>query len=98
MHLELDKELPSYKQEAIQAVKETKYQIIASLGLLHSSLRASLGQKRYRKIERETLGILYGLEKFHHYCFAREVSIIMDYKPLIAILKKDITTLSQRHQ
>ena len=43
---------------------------------------------RYSNIERETLGILHGLEKFHHYCFAREVHIITDHKPLVAILKK----------
>ena len=45
-------------------------------------------EKRYRNIEREALGILYGLEKFHHYCFSREVSIITDHRPLIAIFKK----------
>ena len=50
---------------------------------------------RYINIEREALGILHGLEKFHHYCFAREVSIITDHKPPVAISKKDIATLSQ---
>ena len=50
---------------------------------------------RYSNIEREALGILHGLEKFHHYCFAREVHIITDHKPLVAILKKDVATLSQ---
>ena len=44
---------------------------------------------------RETLGILHGLKKFHHYCFAREVYIITDHKLLIAILKKDVATLLQ---
>ena len=38
------------------------------------------------------------LEKFHHYCFAREVSIITDHKSLIATFKKDAATLSQRLQ
>ena len=32
---------------------------------------------RYSNIEREALGILHGLKKFHHYCFAREVYVIM---------------------
>ena len=40
---------------------------------------------RYSNIEQETLGILHGLEKFHHYCFAREVLIITDHKPLVTI-------------
>ena len=55
-------------------------------------------EKRYRNIERGVLGILYRLKKFHHYCFAREVSIITDHKPPVAIVKKGITTLSQRLQ
>ena len=29
-------------------------------------------EQRYSNIEREALGILYDLEKFHHYCFVRE--------------------------
>ena len=54
---------------------------------------------RYSNIERDALGILYGLEKFPYYYFAREVSITTDDKPLIAIFKKkDIATLSQRLQ
>ena len=55
-------------------------------------------EKRYSNIKREALGILYGLEKFHQHCFAREVSIIMDHKPLVTIFKKDVATLSQRLQ
>ena len=50
---------------------------------------------RYSNIECEVLGILHGLEKFHHYCFGREVLIIKDHKPLVSMLKKDIATLSQ---
>ena len=38
---------------------------------------------------------MHGLEKFHHYCFVREVSIITDHKPLVAIFKKDVAILSQ---
>ena len=26
-------------------------------------------ERRYSNIEREALGLLHGLEKFHHYCF-----------------------------
>ena len=55
-------------------------------------------EKRCSNIEREALGMLYWLEKFHHYCFVREVSIITDHKPLVAIFNKDIATLSQRLQ
>ena len=41
------------------------------------------------------LGILHGLEKFHHYCFGRKVLVITDHKPLVSMLKKDVATLSQ---
>ena len=34
------------------------------------------------------LGILHGLKRFHHYCLRREVCIITDHKPYIAILTK----------
>ena len=55
-------------------------------------------EQRYSNIEHEALGILHGLEKFHHYCFSREVLIITDHKPLISMLKKDGATLLQHIQ
>ena len=39
------------------------------------------------------MGILHGLERFHYYSFVRQVSIITDHKPLVAIFKKDVATL-----
>ena len=52
-------------------------------------------EDRYSNIRREVLGILYGLKKFHHYCFMREISLITNYKPLVSIFKKDVAMLSQ---
>ena len=52
-------------------------------------------EHRYSNIERETLGILHGLEEFHHYHFVREVYVITDHKPLVSIFKKGMATLSQ---
>ena len=52
-------------------------------------------ENRYSNIEHETLGIIRGLEKFHHYCFGRNVIVITNHKPLVAIFKKDMATLSQ---
>ena len=48
----------------------------------------------YSNIEHEALRILHGLEKDHHYCFARKVYIITDNKPLGAILSKGVAMLS----
>ena len=53
---------------------------------------------RYSNIECEVLGILHGLEKFHHYCFGREVLVITDHKPLVSMFKKDVATVSQHIQ
>ena len=50
---------------------------------------------RYSNIEHEALGILHGLEKFHHYCFGREVLIITDHKLLVSMFIKDVATLLQ---
>ena len=50
---------------------------------------------KYSKIEREALGIIHGLEKFHHYCFTREAHVITDHKPLVSMFKKDVAMLSQ---
>ena len=54
------------------------------------------GQKKDTAIFKEKQYM--ALKKFYHYCFAREVSVITDHKPLITIFKKDVATLSQRLQ
>ena len=56
--------------------------------IVFASKRLTDTEQRYSNIKQEALGILHGLEKFHHYCFAREVLIITDHKPLVAIFKK----------
>ena len=53
---------------------------------------------RYSNVKQEAMGILHGLKTFHHYCFTREVLIITDHKPLVAIFKKDVAMLPQHIQ
>ena len=45
-------------------------------------------EQRCAQIEKEMLAIVYNLEKFHQYTFAREVQVITDHKPLVAISSK----------
>ena len=45
-------------------------------------------EQRYSNIKQEALGILHGLQKFHHYCFGQEVLVITDHKPLVSMFKK----------
>ena len=70
--------------------------ILRPIAFASKSLTSS--ERSYSNTEREALGILHDLEKFHHYCFAREVSIITDHKPIVAVFKKDVATLSQTMQ
>ena len=50
-------------------------------------------EKKYSNIDRKALGKLYCLEKLHHYCFVREVSLITYHKLLISIFRKDVAAL-----
>ena len=65
--------------------------------IMFASKSLSSVERRYSNNEREALGILHGLEKYHHYCFVREVSKITDHK-LIAIFMKDVAILPWRIQ
>ena len=46
----------------------------------------------------EALEILHGLQKFCHYCFAKEVCVITDHKPLVANISRIVPMLSQHLQ
>ena len=52
----------------------------------------------HAKIERELLGVVGALEKFHYFTFGRPVTILTDHKPLIAISKKALVNVPHRLQ
>lgn len=53
----------------------------------------------YAQIEKECLGLQYGFEKFHSYVFGLPRFVAeTDHKPLIAIIKKYLSEMSQRIQ
>ena len=70
--------------------------ILCPIAFVSKSLTGA--EQRYSNIECKALGILHGLERFHHYCFGSEVLVITDHKLLVSIFKKDVATLSQRNQ
>ena len=45
-------------------------------------------EKRYAKIEREALAVLYGLQKMHTYIYGRHVTVATDHKPLLTVFTK----------
>ena len=94
MHLELDWKLLYYKQELVQGFPRDEAAekcILRPIAFTSKSLSST--EKRYHNIEREGLDVPYGLEKFHHYCFMREVGIITDHKLLVALFKSDVATI-----
>ena len=96
MHLELGWELHCCNCVTIQHDKRAWHQnnkILHPIAFASKSLTGA--EWRYSNIEQEALGILHGLEKFHHYCFSREVLIITDQKLLVSMFKKDVTILLQ---
>ena len=52
----------------------------------------------YSNIKRDAMYVLHGLKTSHHYCFAREVHVITDHKPLEAMISKYMVMLSQQLQ
>ena len=56
-----------------------------------ASRSLSDSERRYAQIEKEMLAVTYGLEKFHHYTFGRQVFVVTDHKPLVSISNKPLS-------
>ena len=53
---------------------------------------------RHSNIEQELLGVVFGLERLHHYNFQKPITVETDHQPLTSIWKKTIATSSPRLQ
>jgi hypothetical protein len=63
-----------------------------------ASRSLSSSEKNYAQIEKEMLAIVYGLNKFHHYVYGREVIVYTDHKPLVNINQKALSKAPKRLQ
>ncbi len=54
----------------------------------YASQAMNPAERNYIQIEKETLGAVFGCEKFHEYIYGRKVVLETDHKPLTAISKK----------
>lgn len=55
-------------------------------------------EKRYAKIEKELLAIVFAAKRFHQYVFGRPVTVQSDHKPLEAIVPKRLCKVPARLQ
>ena len=63
--------------------------------LAYASRALSDTETRYATIEKEMLAIVFSLEKWHQYTFGRPVVVYSDHKPLEAITKKPLLSVSK---
>ena len=62
----------------------------------YASKSLSSTEQNYSNIEREMLGVVFGLERFHYYAYGRKVIVETDHKPLESIFKKNINCAPPR--
>ena len=55
-------------------------------------------ERNYSNIERETLGAVWGLERFNYYIFGKHCTVNTDHKPLESIFKKRLSSCPPRLQ
>ena len=53
---------------------------------------------RYSNIEREMLGVVFALTRFHRYTYGRAVTVVTDHKPLESLNKRNINDCPARLQ
>ena len=64
----------------------------------HAPQALTSAEQNWAQIEKETLGVIFGLERFDQYTYSRKVVIENDHKPLAAILKKPLSQAVKRLQ
>ena len=55
-------------------------------------------EQNYQNLEREVLGTIWGMEKFHYFLYGKEFTLETDQKPLVSIYKKHMVDISPRVQ
>ena len=73
--------------EELGALLEQSHRTITyPVGYASRSLRDY--EKRYAQIEKETLSIVFGVERFHEYLYGRKFTVINNHQPLKPIFSK----------
>lgn len=54
---------------------------------------------RYAHIEKECLGLVFGLQKFHNYVYGLpSFTVETDHRPMVSIVKKNLNQMLSRIQ
>ena len=66
--------------------------------ICYASRALTKTDQNYQNLERETLGTIWGMEKFHYFLYGKEFTLETDQKPLEIIYKKHMVDISPRVQ
>ena len=66
--------------------------------IAYGSKTLTSAEMHYANIERELLGVVGALEKFHYFTFGRPVTILTDHKLLISKSKKPLVNAPPKLQ
>ncbi|XP_048059455.1 uncharacterized protein K02A2.6-like [Megalobrama amblycephala] len=68
------------------ACDASPYGVGAVISHIMPSRTLNKAESKYAQIEREALGIIFGIRKFHQYLYGRQFILLTDHRPLTTIL------------
>ena len=66
--------------------------------ICYASRALTKTEQNYQNLNREALGTIWGMEKFHYFPYGKEFTLETDQKPLVSIYKKHMIDISPRVQ
>ena len=64
--------------------------------ICYTSRALTKTEQNYQNLEREALGTIWGMEKFHYFLYGKEFTLETNQKPLLSIYKKHMIDISSR--
>ena len=64
--------------------------------ICYASRALTKAEQNYQNLEREALGTILGMEKFHYLLYGKEFILETDQKPLVGIYKKHMIDISSQ--